>query len=249
MKLLKKILLGSMLLILIVFIVLLFFNMNNKVKVGAPEKTNVSTDFARAYLSGPKQTEMAAEKLATLIFESNPDGPTIVNGEAGIRTLNPDGVAEQILDSQVREASSQILSVSIDKTRIKTIDSTDKDSVIDYLVKRSEIIHSAGEAINDREINFSSPEIADFELLTLVYADTVDDIYDLKVPKNLEFAHTEQIRILGIYTNIFASLAGYEEDPLQASVAISLLSKAEADLASLEQVFSNIIEEVNLITS
>ena len=217
--------------------------------VGEPTKTGVSADFARVYLSGPKQTEMAAEKLAALIFENNPDGPLIIDGEVGIRIMNPDGVVEQLLDSQIKEATSKILSSPVDEERIRILNTSDKDAVINYLVRRSEIMRSGGELILEQKIDFSNPEVIDFEMLTMIYADTIDDIYALSVPRNLEFAHSEQIRILEIYKNIFASLAGYEEDPLRASVAISLLARAEEDLASLEQVFSNIIEEVSLINS
>jgi len=237
----KRIILVVGLIAVTLFLALIFVNIKNNTAV-SPEKDELGLGTLNFDTGRPSQTALAAKELAELLISGNPDGPALVEGEYGISAMSPEKIADQILTSKITEASLALLDVVVDKRRLIVVPDT-ADAFWNYFNKSSGAMKEDSLMVKSQNINLSEPTALDFELLARIYEKMADDLYVVAVPKQLEKIHTEQLRLLLVYKNVFMALANFEADPLTASVAISLLQRVEEDTISLNKVITDIINK------
>ncbi|TSC89801.1 MAG: hypothetical protein G01um10143_291 [Parcubacteria group bacterium Gr01-1014_3] len=198
-------------------------------------------------MNEPKATSAELNKLSQKITEEiiklNPEGPSVIGGQQQINALEPDKLAQKVLEAELGNINYPDLSPSIEAAALKIIKTSDKTVWGNYLKNFRSILTGNFSTLG---IDFQKPNTEDFQKLVLAYEKTLDQFYSLNVPEVLSGIHQEEIKLLTIQKNIFTSLANYEDDPLKALVAGKMMPDIQNQLASLGQKITQFMSQNGL---
>ena len=229
-----------------VFSFMIFQEHRNPIVDNSLPKTNSTTkteplsgslDFAK------NSTQEVAKIIAEEIIKQNPDGPVTADGIAAINAIAPEELAGKVLNEQMESLDLSSFSPEVNFSAIKITAAIDKTSSENYLKNFRAILNNN---FGHLGVDFSSPTVRDFEILARAYKKTVAEFYTLLVPQKLAVIHSEQIRLMLIQTAIFETLAGFEQDPLKALVAIQLSKEVDNRLEELKKQLGSFIADNNL---
>ena len=220
------------------FLVLIFSNMKLNLTIDS-EQTDIAGNEI-ATLKTPLNTRDVAAQIAQILVASDPDGPSAVDGVNQIETLSPEKMVQTVLADRVEDSVSLILDVEIEKDRFNIFEEAGNSDRLFYLQKRGEIIRSAGEIIANQGIEFDEEAVTELWLLAKIYDQAINKLYAMAVPADMEFVHAEQIRLLVVQKRLFEAMANFEEDPLGASLAVSMWENVQSELVDLGQVLGDL---------
>lgn len=215
---------------------------NSALSVATPEggaASDVAPDFAK---SG-NLTESLAGKLANQIVELNPNGPTTVNGEAGLVPPDPNAIIQELAaDPELQRVLAQNWEAQITIASFKKLEKYSQEDLYAY-----------GEALNAIfDKNFVKSGITELvsdasrsSLQTLTSAKTVFEQVELEasrvaVPEPAEGFHTTFLEIAAFQKNQIA-LAQDQTDPLKSALILEAQQGKENELLlKLSQEFQKI---------
>ncbi len=176
-------------------------------------------------------TSEIAKNIAEELIKKNPDGPVDLDSGKGIGAVKPEELAGKVLSDQFSKLDLSDFNPQVNFSALRVVNSANKANSENYLKNFQAILKNNFAAL---DIDFGHPTSEDFKRLAGAYQKSVSEFYSLLVPQGLASIHSEQIRLMSVQKSIFNSLAGYEEDPMKALVAIQLSKEVDKKLADLK---------------
>jgi len=197
-------------------------------------------------IQNSQNSKLLAKALAASFFENNPEGPDPATLSAVVE--NPDTFVNEFLDKNLEKMKAEFLSVSVETEKI-VLEKIDTQEIKEkYIQARAQLISQSAAAMAQDNL-VGNPSASNFALLSNILTDLLVDLYNLPVPASALSIHSEQIRLITIQRDIFASLASYKDDALRAWVSVSIFAEVNQNFADLKLVLSEFILEHNLTTT
>ncbi len=159
-----------------------------------PIEGNFLTEPTQSPIASPEINKLSA-KISDEIMRLNPNGPSTADGQQQINAVEPNILAQKVLDSELGNINYPDLSPSIGIAALKIVKTADKTIWGNYLKNFRAILTGN---FSNLKINFKTPTAKDFEILVGAYEKTLDQFYSLNAPETLADAHKEEIRLLTI---------------------------------------------------
>ena len=184
-----------------------------------------------------------SKAIATELAKANPQGPTVIDGQEGVATVEPEKVADIILAQGFQSVDLKDFDPDVLLSDLKIIKTGDKLLAENYLKNFRAILEKN---FSVSGIDFQNPKAENWRSLAKIYQKAIDQFYSLNVPENLATLHQRQIKLMTIQKNIFESLANYENDPFKAFIAASALKETENQLQALSKNFADVAQKNGL---
>ncbi|MDO8585209.1 MAG: hypothetical protein Q7R85_03805 [bacterium] len=187
--------------------------------------------------AGMNATQDLAKQLAAEIVKRNPAGP----GAAGAQKLNlvkPADAVDKFIAEGLASFDPEIFYPRVAITDLHII--TDSQEAFQTYIRASQNIlreKFAGvhfENLNDlSKMNFSS--------VLPAYKAAVDALLQLPVPQSLATLHQKEIALIKGQEKMMSFLARYNDDPLQAYLALNVGSQLSQEFSALDLEVSDFI--------
>jgi len=188
-------------------------------------------------------TDALTDKLTEKIVEKNPAGPLNPDGETTIVLPAQDELINQTLQEQLANFDPSSLRPIVSENSLTTAETSSDTDRIDYFLSLRKII--AKNMTTDSPIT-QFPQPTELLLISKKYKNTMAELSALKIPKDLIDIHIQSLELFGTQANAFELLAGYEEDPLKAMLAVEIQKSIAQEASELHEKMLSYIQEHSL---
>lgn len=233
-SLIKKTLLGSLILIGVLLVAIFAFGSADPLKTAIPYKIpslrNESVPSAPATLSSSNVTEEVARQIAEELVALNPDGPG--SGEdAGLQTADPEMLTDRLLSEAFKEINTENLRPVVTLNDLVVIKSNDKNAAAAYFSAiNAAAIKNFPPGVS---VDWENPEQTNFNALISAYGTAMQESLAIPVPQSLAELHRQYVSLLGAEKNTLSVIKNYKTDPAQAAVAITVGESFTKELESV----------------
>lgn len=198
---------------------------SDKITLAVPTQKNSGglaprglNDFENAVLGSPNATRDLATKIAGEIIARNPNGPGPL-GSQKLQLMKPSEVVDKLTAQSLAKFDPSIFSPSVDPATLHIVPDS-KENFEAYFRALSATLKT----------NFSSVDLrgggdlakVNFAKAASAYAKTIDELRALPVPAALAELHRKEIELVMAQKNVTRALTRYNEDPLQAYLALNI---------------------------
>lgn len=207
--------------------------------VTTPAKTSESEllPAGEFVTGGANVTHDLGKKLAAEIIKRNPAGPGPV-GAQKLTLMKPAEAVDAFIADALKTFDPSAFHPDIPLAKL-TIIPDSKEAFSSYFrdlqnILATEFAHADFSALND-------PSKMNFPVLLSAYGRAVDAILKLPVPESLAAMHQKEISLVKGQANMMRLLSRYEEDPLQAYLALNAGSELSKEFIALDRVVADFI--------
>lgn len=187
-------------------------------RTAIPRFESVSTLTTQKRIVSTNATKELAEELAAEIIAQNPDGPETTETGRHIASINPEVLAQKVIEQTFSDITVEDLRPNISEESLHIIKSASKETLTAYFNNVQSIF--ARNFPPRPAFNWSNPSQVDFAGLLTSFQGASAELMKLAVPQPLAQLHRELITVLGAQANALMILKNYEADPAQAAIAI-----------------------------
>ncbi|MDP3881032.1 MAG: hypothetical protein Q8Q32_02530 [bacterium] len=197
-------------------------------KITSPAKSNLTNDIS--------------EVIAREIAELNPQGPTQGSSdETQIAALDPEKLLDKTIQEGLKNFNPDQLRYQAGLSQIQSTESNIKEKQAEYFEEINDIVNTAFK--NAETINYAYLPETNFQSIIASYDDAIGRLYKTKVPSDLLAYHINLISLLGTHQNVYAVLANFEDDPLQAYLAADFGLQIENEIVFLSNDMNQYIKD------
>lgn len=247
----KKFLVGALVLICAYAAILMFFGNTNKPqknvapiaasestekKPNSPVNSSVIKPLAFQTTDQTSNNEANADNQSQTITQQ--DVENIINQSVTQQDL--EDVVNQYFDEGIKNFNADDLKPTINLADLKIISGANKETAQAY-IENLNLIYNQNLQNIDQAISLESDTL-NFNSITTAYGKTIEALYKLAVPENLEFIHRDQIVLLSAQKNAFEIAKDYENDPVKAMLAIQAGEEFNQEFLALQNTLANVIQ-------
>jgi hypothetical protein len=226
----KKFLIGVLILISVYTAILIFFGDDHS--INPPPQPSLQTEKPNSPLKNPITAEPSAQNF---------DESARVKG-GGITQQNLESSINQYFENEIKKFDANSLKPIISSKNLKIINDLSKEAVENYIKNLNAVYKDLINIDQKILIKNSSLEIPiNFNVAINAYQKIIDSLYKIAVPQNLNFVHQEQIALLSAQRNAFKIVKDYEKDPMKAMLAMEAGEKFSQDFISLTETFNQLL--------
>ncbi|MEZ4156631.1 MAG: hypothetical protein R3B52_01455 [Candidatus Paceibacterota bacterium] len=185
-------------------------------------------------------TQEISKALAKDLVDKNPDGPLQTESGAQIAAIDPDQLVATTLQKAIEEFDASALRGKVDEGQIVFTSTSDKEAQADYFEEMNSLIKKNLKGLS---INYEKPEATNFPVFVSTYEKIIADLYALPVPRVISGFHANLIELFLTQRNIYALLANYQTDPLQALLALDFADSVDDEFITLSNQMNKYIED------
>ncbi len=179
-------------------------------------------------------TRDLAIKISQMIIEKNPNGPQIANQERVLSVLSTESFIQNAVGDALKNFDASYFQPEIQKSDIKVGENKD------YFKNFQDIIQKN---FADLTLKWESAKNNNFDQLISAYTKTIDEFYKLLVPENLSYIHQKEIGLLVGQKRITETLKDYENDPMQALLALQYSETLNKGFEELKMEIEKIMRQ------
>ncbi|GEM_PF-4535338 len=187
-------------------------------------------------------TQDLAKQLAAEIIKRNPTGP----GTTGAQKLNlikPTDAVDKFIAQGLASFDPAVFHPRVAITDLAiVVDSPEAFQA--YLHESQSILREKFAGIHFENLNDLSK--MDFSSVLPAYRSAVDALLKLPVPQSLATLHQKEIELIKGQAKMMGFLSRYNDDPLQAYLALNVGGQLNDEFASLNKEIAIFAEEHNL---
>lgn len=212
--------------------------------VADPTKSSVTTDTLgeEPFAGGANVTHDLGKKLAAEIIKRNPTGP----GPAGAQKLTlmkPAEAVDAFIADALKTFDPAAFHPDIPLAKLAIVPDS-KEAFSSYFrnlqnILATEFARADFSAMND-------PSKMNFPVLLSAYSRAVEALLKLPAPESLTAMHQKEISLVKGQANMMRLLSRYEEDPLQAYLALNAGDGLRQEFIALDRVVSDFIAKNNI---
>lgn len=197
-----------------------------------PRLESVSDLKMRERVIASNATQEIAKQLAADLIAENPEGPILGEYDSQLAGLNPQLLAEKVIEDTFSHLSLEDLRPTINSALLVISDNATKSDEERYFNLVNQIIAKNFPASLNTQ--WTSPEKTKLTELISALESVTNELLRLPVPKKIFQMHRELITLIGAQRNALTLLKNYKVDPAQATIAIEA---GERFTTELELIF------------
>ncbi len=197
-------------------------------------------------LASENLTNELIQSLAGNIVRQNPSGPETIEGKSWLNVNNPEDIANQLIAEAAQKFDPESLKPVIDENKLKIIGDNSQASLLNYLISLGTIILNSSNKI---PATILEPENLSVDVLNQaigVYENTIEKIYDLRVPQLALDIHKKELSLFGAAKNSLEKITNYEKDPLTAMLVAKNLISLDSQFNDLKKEIAEFIQNNNI---
>lgn len=199
-------------------------------------------DFENSVLGGPNATRDLAAKIAQEIISRNPNGP----GPAGaqkLQLMKASEVTDKLIADSLKDFNPSAFYPPVSIADLNTI-SDSKEAFQSYFNNVQGILREKFGAAHFEQMSDLSK--MNFPEILTNYAGAINDLLRLPVPQSLVAMHQKEISLVKGQAKAMSMLARYNDDPLQAYLALNIGDQLNDEFASLNKELTAFAEQHRL---
>lgn len=203
----------------------------------APLTADEAAQDALAVTSGTNATQDLAKQLADEIIKRNPTGP----GTAGAQKLNlikPTDAVDKFIAEGLASFDADALHPRVPITDLRVIDDS-TEAFQSYVRGNKTILNEKFASVHFENLNDLSK--MDFVPALAAYKAAVSALLALPVPRSLAALHQKEIELVKGQQKMMSFLAHYNDDPLQAYLALNVGAELSREFTDLDKEMVSVL--------
>lgn len=191
----------------------------------------------------PNVTADMTAELAKDIIARNPEGPATIDAKQWINVLDPETAAAAIAAEGLKNFNPADFQPEITNADLNISADASPTAIRLYLKTFRDILQHNFSAVR---VDFASAALTGIGDLIAVYDRAIKDFYRLTAPAPLADIHRREISLLTGQKKVFERLANYQQDPVQAVIALRAYEELGEQFNQLNTAVAQFIADNNL---
>jgi len=193
------------------------------------------SELKKQSVTAANLTETFADAIGDDLIERNPEGPSEIDGTEWLDVEDPAALADELLAAALEGFDYQSLKQEVIDSDLRIITEHDSETVVEDYLNEFQLILKR----NALEVSLLD-EFSPYSLQQLVniYQQTVNELYILPVPEEYVSLHKREIELVSAQKEIFKLAGEYNQDPMQAFLALQAIEIIDQELAKLKEDFN-----------
>lgn len=187
-------------------------------------------------------TDITAE-LAKDIIARNPEGPATIDAKQWINVLDPETAAAAVAAEGLKNFNPADFQPEIANADLNISADASPTAIRLYLKTFRDILQHNFSAAR---VDFSNAALTGIAGLITTYDQAIKDFYRLTAPAPLTDIHRREISLLTGQKKVFERLANYQQDPVQAVIALRAYEELGEQFNQLNAAVAQFIADNNL---
>ncbi len=188
--------------------------------------------------------EKISKKITGSIIELNPKGPEDFDNQKVIKTLNPQKIAEQVINEELANISQ--VDLGLDNIEINPVKISAGNSAKDFELYFDNFQKILNKNFIIKEIKWGDFTNQDLDILIVAYQKSIKDFYGLETPEKITAIHKKQLLLMSQQEVLFQKIRNVQDSPLEALAALNYRPKLDTQFENLKREITDFIKANSL---